>query len=78
MNGAYGFTCGYCEEMLDTPFDDSERASKFAQEQGWRMTFGPSPRWGDGANNTCPNCIAPGEEAIPIWTESTRTGKDKG
>lgn len=67
--GSYGFTCGYCETMLDTPFDDAEPAQKFAQKQGWRMTCGPSPRWGNGTNITCPNCITPTEEAIPLWVK---------
>lgn len=67
---SYGFTCGYCEENLDTPFDDAKSAAKFAQEHGWRMTYGVSPRWGDGANNTCPNCIpinAAPDTVIPIY-----------
>lgn len=54
--GRYGFTCGYCETTLATPFDDAAHAEQFAQEAGWRMTLGYSPRWGEGANVTCPNC----------------------
>ena len=73
--GSYGFTCGYCETMLDTPFDDHEPASKFAQEQGWRMTFGFSPRWGEGANNTCPNCAEGDKDAIPMWLPSPAGGR---
>lgn len=64
--GSYGFTCGYCETTLDTPFDDSARAERFAQQQGWRLTLGHSPRWGEGANVTCPNCAAGDRTASPI------------
>lgn len=69
MTGLYGFICGYCETMLDTPFDDHDSAAKFAQQQGWRMTFGSSPRWGLGANYTCPDCITPNEEVSSIWVD---------
>lgn len=55
--GSYGFTCWYCEKMLDTPFDDSKSAERFAQAAGWRLTLGYSKRWGDGANVTCPDCL---------------------
>lgn len=68
--GKYGFTCGYCEAILDTPYDDAARAEQFAQQQGWRMTWGFSNRWGHGANNTCPDCLPlPGstDEVLPIY-----------
>jgi len=55
--GSYGFTCAYCEVDLDTPFSDHVNAATFAQENGWRVTFGSSRRWGEGANNTCPDCV---------------------
>lgn len=67
---AYGFRCAYCDADLDTPFDDSDKAAEVAQAKGWRITFGHSSRWGDGAHNTCPDCLPlPGssEEVLPIY-----------
>lgn len=70
--GNYGFTCGWCDEMLDTPFDDHDRAAEYAQKLGWRMVVGYSPRWGEGAHNTCDRCAEGDQYAIPIWTPSLR------
>lgn len=72
MSGSYGFTCGWCDAMLDTPFDDSDHACEFAQKAGWRMVWGVAARWGEGAHNTCPNCAEGDESAIPIWTAPRR------
>lgn len=66
----YGFRCAYCDADLETGLVDGERAGKFAQEKGWRITFGFSSRWGSGAHNTCPDCLPlPGskEEVLPIY-----------
>lgn len=62
MPETYVFTCGYCERTLDTPYASAQLAADFAQLRGWRVTYGPSPRWGDGANNTCPDCIPVGAD----------------
>lgn len=68
---SYGFCCGYCEREFEGPDDDAETAYKAGQEAGWRFTWGPTRRWGDGANYTCPDCIAPSEKetATPIWVD---------
>lgn len=66
---SYGFTCGYCETTLDTPHKDGDEASWFAQHKGWRMTYGMSRRWGDGAHNTCPQCAENDATAAPIGWE---------
>lgn len=71
--GSYGFSCGYCDVKLDTPYDDNAGAEEFAHKQGWRITMGPSTRWGFGANNTCPNCIPIGadpKDIIPLFVAS--------
>lgn len=64
--GSYGFTCGYCETMLSTPFNDGEKASEFAHDLGWRYTLGQSPRWGEGYNITCPTCVNGDPDATPL------------
>lgn len=36
---SYGFTCGYCLENLDTPYDDTDKAHQYADAAGWRYTL---------------------------------------
>lgn len=66
MKGSYGFTCAYCDDMLDTPHKGAEKAARFAHDAGWRITHGTSKRWGEGANNTCPHCIPIGADPKDI------------
>lgn len=63
----YCFTCGYCDETLITPHRDAVAAHRHAQEQGWRMTYGNSRVFGEGAQNTCPRCVGDDADAIPMF-----------
>lgn len=72
---SYGFTCGYCDSQLDTPHEGYREAGRFAQASGWRVTCGPSARWGDGPHNTCPDCLpidGSPKDIFPIWTDLDR------
>jgi len=66
---AYGFSCGYCEDFLETPFNDAKEAHRYAHDQGWRLTYGKTRTGGDGAQNTCSNCLLPSEHIIPMYVE---------
>jgi hypothetical protein len=50
------FTCGYCLEKLECPTEGKEGARQFAQDNGWRMTYGHTIRRDGYFHITCPEC----------------------
>lgn len=62
----YGFVCAYCETTFDPPTGDRIEATKTAHAAGWRSTYGPSPRWGEGWNNSCPSCAEGDGHAVAL------------
>jgi hypothetical protein len=65
----YGISCGYCDASISG--SDADDAHRKAQDAGWRMTYGSSAQWGEGAHNTCPDCIGIGEETVPQFVYSS-------
>jgi hypothetical protein len=74
----FGMCCGYCEKEVEGTFCSDDELAKRAHKLGWRMTWGISPRWGDGAHYTCKDCQTPGEEKTRFWWPAGRAALNTG
>jgi hypothetical protein len=72
MNNGYMICCGYCDATIEG--DNDTDTHRKGQAAGWRYTYGRSKNWGEGAHNTCPDCVPIGAgsdsgEVAPLYVE---------